>query len=119
MVFSAYLLFPYRDVFSSTNHSIGDCLCMIIYNCLNEQNRYLCMPTSIKLFWFSYTVMYFSAYTGQGYLDLLLRITEVFLLFLFVFFSRVQLVRDHCGLKIISHIVHLCAEKTQLEWGWV
>ena len=34
-------------------------------------------------------------------------------------FSRVQLVRDHCGLKIISHIVHLCAEKTQLEWGWV
>lgn len=50
MVFSAYLLFPYRDVFSSTNHSIRDCLCMIIYNCLNEQNRYLCMPTSIKLF---------------------------------------------------------------------
>ena len=34
-------------------------------------------------------------------------------------FSRMQLVRDHCGLKIISHIVHLCAEKTQLEWGWV
>ncbi|KAM7433059.1 Ataxin-10 [Porites harrisoni] len=59
----------FLDVFSSTNHSIGDCLCMIIYNCLNEQNR-------------------------------------------------MQLVRDHCGLKIISHIVHLCAEKTQLEWGY-
>ena len=27
-------------MFSSTNHAIQDCLCMIIYNCLNEQNRY-------------------------------------------------------------------------------
>ncbi|XP_073253068.1 ataxin-10-like [Porites lutea] len=59
----------FLDVFSSTNHTIQDCLCMIIYNCLNEQNR-------------------------------------------------IQLVRDHYGLKIISHIVHLCAEKTQLEWGY-
>ena len=92
---------------------------MIIYNCLNEQNRYLCIPTSIKLLCFWYTVRNFSAYTGyigQGYLYLL-RITEIFPLFLFVFFSRMQLVRDHGGLKIISHIVHLCAGKTQLEWG--
>ena len=27
-------------MFSSTNHTVQDCLCMIIYNCLNEQNRY-------------------------------------------------------------------------------
>ena len=28
-----------RDVFSSTNHVVQDCLCMIIYNCLNQQSR--------------------------------------------------------------------------------
>lgn len=32
---------------------------------------------------------------------------------------RLQLVSDHDGLKIISHIVHLCSNKSQLEWGLV
>ncbi|XP_078369346.1 ataxin-10-like isoform X2 [Oculina patagonica] len=59
----------FLNVFSSTNHSVQDCLCMIIYNCLNEHNR-------------------------------------------------LHLVSDHDGLKIISHIIHLCADKTQLEWGY-
>lgn len=59
----------FLDVFSSTNHSIQDCLCMIIYNSLNQQ-------------------------------------------------SRLQLVGHHIGFKIISHIVHLCADQSQLEWGY-
>lgn len=38
---------------------------------------------------------------------------------MFTFNSRLQLVSDHDGLKIISHIVHLCSNKSQLEWGLV
>ncbi|KAJ7357673.1 Ataxin-10 [Desmophyllum pertusum] len=59
----------FLNVFSSTNDSVQDCLCMIIYNCLNEH-------------------------------------------------SRLRLVSDHSGCKMISHIVHLCADKSLLEWGY-
>ncbi|XP_022785981.1 ataxin-10-like isoform X2 [Stylophora pistillata] len=31
---------------------------------------------------------------------------------------RFQLVSAHDGLKIITHVIHLCAEKSQLEWGY-
>ena len=37
----------------------------------------------------------------------------------FTFDVRLQLVNDHNGLKVISQIVHLCADKSQLEWGLV
>lgn len=65
------MCFPnfFLSVLSSVNHNIQDCLCMIIYNCLNEQHR-------------------------------------------------IQLVSAHDGLKMITHVIHLCAEKSQLEWGY-
>ncbi|XP_074621854.1 ataxin-10-like [Acropora palmata] len=56
----------FLDVLLSRHHSIQDCLCMIIFNCLNQQRR-------------------------------------------------LQLVNNP---KIISHIVHLCADKSLLEWGY-
>ncbi|XP_068702256.1 ataxin-10-like isoform X2 [Montipora foliosa] len=59
----------FLDVLSSTDQSIQDCLCMIIFNCLNQQRR-------------------------------------------------LELTKHRSGLKIISHIIHLCANKSPLEWGY-